>query len=139
VSTATPTFKYLLRTPTEVLGFAERPTQDSIKARGVGEYTLLRSDGQALKDISVTLNRNSNLKVAGRTPATLDGMTTLNLNRLLKYYERIVKIWPEQSRAVTQVRKQLEQRAELTKQAVPASLPPLRPTEVPGILTDAPA
>jgi hypothetical protein len=108
--------KYLLRTPDTVLAFDERPTQDSVKARGVGEYVLYRGDGQALKELSVIRNRNSNLKVIGRTPSTLDGMSTLNLNRLLKRYDPIVKIWPEQSRAVTAVRKQLDQRAALVAQ-----------------------
>jgi len=112
---------YLLQTPHAVLGFAERPTMDSIKARGLGEYTIYRGDGQALKEVLVRRNRNSNLVIVGRTPAPLQAMSTLNLHRLLKHYEKIVKIWPEQSHTVTRLWRQLDRRAELLALVVDTS------------------
>jgi hypothetical protein len=109
--------RYLLRTPEKSVFLDERPSQESVKLRGVGEYLLCKDDGQVLKELSVTRNRNGNLAISGRTPDTLSGMSELNLNRLIKYYERIVKIWPEQARAVNSVRKQLETRAARVAEA----------------------
>jgi len=107
--------KYLLVTEAGGLEpLVDRPTQEDVKQRGEGSYTLCRADGQALKDFLVVTNKRSNLQVVGTTPQRLRGLSTLNLTRLVKYYERIVKIWPEQSKAVRQVQSELSYRQHLT-------------------------
>ena len=98
----------------------DRPTQEDIKQRGEGAYTLCRADGQALKDYVVVTNKRGNLQITASTPERLRGLSTLNLTRLVKYYERIVKIWPEQSKAVRVVQSELSYRKTLVGSAVAA-------------------
>jgi hypothetical protein len=93
--------------------FTGRPTQEEIKALGTGSYTLAHDDGQSIKDFTVVVNRNGNLQITGTTPPELEKMSTLNLNRLLRYYERIVKIWPAQARQVKLVTGELTRRQKL--------------------------
>lgn len=110
------THKYLLVLPDgSVVPSEDRPKQTDIRDRGVGNYTLHRADGQTLKAFHVAMNRNGNLTITGTTPGHLEGLSTLNLERLVRYYDRIIKIWPDQQRQVTKVTAELAARAELAK------------------------
>jgi hypothetical protein len=89
--------RYMLETggdPPQQEGLTERPTHEDIKGRGEGEYTLRRDDGTVIKHFRVSTNRNGNLKVEALSPDGLEGISTLNLHRMIKDYRRIVKLWP---------------------------------------------
>ena len=105
------------REPTTV-GFAdERPTQEHFKSLGIGEYELRRGDGSLTKSYLVTRNRNNNLTITGYAPDGLAGISTLNLNRLLKYYEKIVKYWPVKNADVRKIQSELTLRSTIIAQA----------------------
>lgn len=99
----------------------DRPTQEQIKGQfGLGEWTLRRGDGTALKHYRVTRNRRGNLGIEPSTPVNLDGISILNLNRLVRYYDRIVKIWPAQTAQVRKVQAELAKRDALVTEAYSA-------------------
>ena len=76
-----------------------RPTQEDIKSFGEGEYTLRKGDGQVSKHFAVVTNRNGNLRVDATDPEGLDAISTLNLQRMVRDYARIVKCWPNSASA----------------------------------------
>ena len=80
-------------------GTDSRPTQEDFKSFGEGEYVLRRADGSVAKHFRVSLNRNSNLKMEASDPEGLDGISTLNLERMVRDYQRIVKCWPKSASA----------------------------------------
>jgi hypothetical protein len=80
-----------------------RPTQEQMKTKGLATYTLRRPDGSMLKRFRVVLNRNGNPKVETETPVNLEGITTVNLKRMERAYERIVKYWPAKAADVRRV------------------------------------
>jgi hypothetical protein len=101
---------YVLVAPEGIVFTVDRPKQADIRKHGIGDYTLMRADGQTLKRFTVTLNRNGNPNIVASTPDRLEGLSTLNLERLVRYYDRIVKIWPEQNKPVLQVLNEMERR-----------------------------
>lgn len=80
-------------------GTDERPTFEDIKNFGEGEYVLRKEDGTISKTFTVLVNRNGNLRVIGTDPEGLDAISTLNLNRMVRDYARIVKCWPASASA----------------------------------------
>src|SRR5262245_54572034 len=72
----------------------KRPTQEQLKTLGLATYTLRRPDGSVVKRWRVVTNRNGNPKVETETPVNLEGITSLNLERMLRAYDRIVRHWP---------------------------------------------
>ena len=90
---------------------ANRPTQADLKQRGWATYTLRRRDGSVVKRWRVVRNRNGNPKVETETPVNLEGVTTLNLERMLRAYERIVKHWPAKAADVRKINNEISSRA----------------------------
>jgi hypothetical protein len=81
-----------------------RPTGDSLaEALGRGVYTTYRPDGQAIRTYHVRLNRKGTLSVDTEKATGLEALSTLNLERLIKRFDGITKIWP--AGVNTQVRK----------------------------------
>lgn len=80
-------------------GTDDRPTQEQIKSFGEGDYVLHRSDGSISKKFRVTRNNRGNLRVDGLSPEGLEGISTLNLQRMVRDYGRIVKLWPASASA----------------------------------------
>ena len=80
-------------------GTDERPTQEDIKSFGEGEYTLHKEDGSVSKHFAVVTNRNGNLRVVASNPTGVSGISTINLNRMVRDYNRIVKLWPDSASA----------------------------------------
>lgn len=76
-------------------GTDTRPTQEQVKSFGPGEYTLRKGDGSVSKHFLVSTNRNGNLKMEASSPDGLDAISTLNLERMVRDYARIVKCWPK--------------------------------------------
>jgi hypothetical protein len=89
---------------------ANRPTQADLKQRGWATYTLRRRDGSVVKRWRVVRNRNGNPKVETETPVNLEGVTTLNLERMLRAYERIVKHWPAKAADVRKINNEISSR-----------------------------
>ena len=106
--------KYIMVTEgSGVEGLDDRPTQVEIKERGAGTYRLHRSDGTLIKTFLVLPNRNNNLAVTAQTPADLSGISTLNLNRMLRDYGRIAKLWPAKARDVRHIINEIDGRLAL--------------------------
>lgn len=80
-------------------GTDKRPTFEDIKNFGDGEYVLRKADGTVSKFYTVIVNRNGNLRVVGTDPQGLDAISTINLNRMVRDYARIVKCWPTSASA----------------------------------------
>jgi len=76
-------------------GTDTRPTQASFKDYGPGEYQIRRGDGSISKIVTVTTNRNGNLKMEASSPEGLDALSTIVLGRLVRAYAPIVKYWPK--------------------------------------------
>lgn len=84
------------------------------KTFGRGTYETYRPDGQKLRTYTVRLNRKQTLSVDSDKANGLEALSTLNLERLIKRYEGITKIWPEGSRAqVRKIEVELERRKTL--------------------------
>lgn len=81
------------------IGCETRPTQESFKDYGEGEYAIRREDGSVSKHITVSINRNGNLKVEASSPEGLDGLSTIVLKRLVRAYTPIVKYLPKSASA----------------------------------------
>ena len=106
--------KYILVTEgSGVEGLNDRPTQVEIKEKGAGTYRLHRSDGTLIKTFLVMSNRNNNLAVTAQTPADLSGISTLNLNRMLRDYGRIAKLWPAKVKDVRYISNEIDGRLAL--------------------------
>lgn len=72
-----------------------RPTGEGLSlAYGRGVYTTYRPDGQAVRTYHVRLNRKGTLSVESNKADGLEGMSTLNLERLVKRFDAVTKIWP---------------------------------------------
>ena len=95
-----------------------RPTQAKLKERGWATYTLRRRDGSVVKRWRVVRNRNGNPKVETETPVNLEGVTTLNLERMLRAYERIVRHWPAKATDVRKINTELSGRAGFVDTAI---------------------
>jgi hypothetical protein len=80
-----------------------RPTQEALRQRGLATYILRRHDGSVVKKFRVVLNRNGNPKVETETPVGLEGVSTVNLQRMLRAYDRIVKHWPAKAADVRRI------------------------------------
>src|SRR5215203_65186 len=61
---------------------------------GRGTYETYRPDGQRLRTYTVRLNRKQTLSVESEKATGLEALSTLNLERLIKRFEGIIKIWP---------------------------------------------
>ena len=94
-----------------------RPTQAQLKERGLATYTLRRIDGSVVKRWRVVTNRNGNPKVETETPVNLEGVTSVNLERMLRAYDRIVKHWPAKAADVRKINAELAARSNV----IPAS------------------
>lgn len=94
-----------------------RPTQAQLKERGLATYTLRRTDGSVVKRWRVVMNRNGNPKVETETPVNLEGVTSVNLERMLRAYDRIVKHWPAKASDVRKINAELAARSNV----IPAS------------------
>ncbi len=99
----------------------KRPTQHDLRDRGYATYTLRRGDGSAVKKWRVVRNRNGNPKVETETPVQLEGITTQNLERMLRSYERIVRYWPAKASDVRKIQSEIDARSEFL--ATVASVP----------------
>jgi hypothetical protein len=92
-----------------------RPTGEFFASTfGRGEYITYRPDGQKLRTYTVRLNRKQTLSVDSEKATGLEALSTLNLERLIKRFEGIIKIWP--AGVGTQVRKveqEIQRRKEL--------------------------
>ncbi len=99
-------------------GVNKRPTQEQLKGRGLATYTLRRPDGSVVKRWRVVINRNGNPKVETETPINLEGVTSVNLGRMLRAYERIVRHWPAKASDVRKINAELAARGAI----VPAPL-----------------
>lgn len=58
------------------------------------------------------MNRNGNPKVELETPVNLEGVTTLNLERMLRAYDRIVRHWPAKAADVRKINAELASRSD---------------------------
>lgn len=106
---------------TNVMPSEERPTMDFVKTScGEGVHTLYNGEGKVLKHFHVTTNRNGNLKIVGETPHGLEAISTLNLDRLVKQYLRIVRIWPAKVNDAKALQKELARRVSLMEDAIEA-------------------
>jgi len=105
--------EWVLSDSSVVKALDERPTQEEIKAHGLGEYLLRKEDGRLIKRFIVALNRNNNPAIAGHSPVHLEGISTLNLNRMVKAYGVIVKNWPAKQTDLTKIANELQKRADL--------------------------
>ena len=94
-------------------GLDDRPTQVEIKERGAGMYRLHRSEGTLIKSFLVVPNRNGNLAVTAQTPTDLSGISTLNLNRMLRDFGRIAKLWPAKAKDVRTITNEIDSRQAL--------------------------
>lgn len=90
----------------------KRPTQAELRERGFATYTLRRPDGSVVKRWRVLRNRNGNPKVQTETPVNLEGVTTTNLERMLRAYDRIVRHWPAKASDVRRINAELTSRNE---------------------------
>ena len=119
---ATPPFKYILEIfDGGIALFEDRPTMDYVKETyGEGEHTLSSNEGKVLRYFTVSLNRNSNLKITGVAPTGLEAVSTLNLHRLIKQYIRIVKVWPAKMSDAKSLQKELARRETLIEDAFQA-------------------
>lgn len=61
---------------------------------GRGTYETYRPDGQRLRTYTVRLNRKQTISVDSEKATGLEALSTLNLERLIKRFEGITKIWP---------------------------------------------
>ena len=104
-------------------GTEERPTQESFKSFGEGQYAIRRADGSISKNITVSVNRNGNLKVVGTNPEGLDAISTLVLGRMVRAYAVIVKAWPKSQSAkeYKRVVDEVQARATLVGTVAPRS------------------
>lgn len=100
---------------------AKRPTQSDLKQRGYATYTLRRPDGSVIKKWRVVRNRNGNPKVEPETPVQLEGVTTANLERMLRSYERIVRHWPAKASDVRKIHSEIATRLEFVDAAAPTN------------------
>jgi hypothetical protein len=99
---------------TAAAGVEDRPTQEQIKERGLGDYALRRGkDGSLIKSFTVYLNRNNNLAITSHTPDGLNGISTVNLNRMVKAYAVICKNWPAKQADLRKITSELERRSAL--------------------------
>lgn len=81
-----------------------RPTGEMLaQTYGRGEYIVYRPDGQAIRSYTVRLNRKGSLSVETLKATGLEALSSLNLERLLKRFDGITKIWP--AGVASQVRK----------------------------------
>jgi hypothetical protein len=114
-----------------------RPTGDMLaKLFGRGTYETYRPDGQMLRTYTVRLNRKQTLSVDSDKANGLEALSTLNLERLIKRFEGITKIWP--AGVGTQVRKvhvEIERRKTLVDRA--QANPPLEAVEETDALQQA--
>jgi hypothetical protein len=102
--------------------YDERPTMEFIKTScGEGVHILYNGEGKVLRRFTVDTNRNSNLRIVGENPLGLEGLSTLNLERLVKQYIRIVKIWPAKASDAKALQKELARREFLLEDALSAT------------------
>jgi hypothetical protein len=80
-------------------GTDQRPTLDSFKSFGEGQYAIRRGDGSISKNVLVTINKNGNFRVQSFTPEGLDAISTVVLKRMVRAYGPIVKAWPRSASA----------------------------------------
>jgi hypothetical protein len=80
-------------------GTEQRPTLDSFKGFGPGEYEIRRADGSISKHVSVSVNRNGNFRVVATNAEGLDAISTVVLQRMVRAYAPIVKAWPKSASA----------------------------------------
>jgi hypothetical protein len=118
--------KYILQAVTEghstIVVADERPTMEWVKdACGEGTHTLFNGEGKVLRRFTVVTNRNGNLKITGTTPEGLEGVSTLNLHRLVKQYVRIVKVWPAKLSDTRALSRELTRREALLEEALTAA------------------
>lgn len=102
-----------------------RPTQAEIKEAGLGSTSLYRLDGSLAKAFTVEGTRTGGRKITAENPKELEGISTLNLNRMHRAYDKIVKHWPAQATAQRKIKAELEGRekllADLAKQTTKAT------------------
>ena len=125
-ATSAPFTKYILQAVTAghstIVVADERPTMEWVKdACGEGTHTLFNGEGKVLRRFTVSTNRNGNLKIVGHTPEGLEGISTLNLHRLVKQYVRIVKVWPAKLADTRALAKELNRREALLEEALGAA------------------
>jgi hypothetical protein len=94
----------------------ERPTQAEIKERGLGITWLYRPDGSLQKAYTVEGTRTGGRKITAENPRDLEGVSTLNLQRMNRAYDKIVKHWPAQATAQRKIKVELEGREKLLGQ-----------------------
>lgn len=90
-----------------------RPTQAEIKERGLGTTWLYRMDGSLAKTYVVEETRTGGRKIKADPPKDLEGISTLNLQRMQRAYDKIVKHWPAQRTAQRKIVTELETRETL--------------------------
>jgi hypothetical protein len=86
-----------------------RPTQAEIKEAGLGITSLYRLDGSLAKAYTVEGTRTGGRKIRVEDPKELEGVSTLNLDRMHRAYDKIVKHWPTQGK----IRAELDAREKL--------------------------
>jgi hypothetical protein len=91
----------------------KRPTQEELKQQGEAGYVLRRADGSLIKRWNVVKNRNGNLRVDTETPTGLEGITSANLARMNRAFERIVKHWPAKTADVRKINAELAARGSI--------------------------
>lgn len=105
--------KYLLEYDGVVTPIPERPTHDELKNKGVGVYSLRHHDGALIRRHHVDINRLSNMSISTELPRELEGVTTNNLGRLIRAYDKVVKYWPAKASDVRKIRVEIEFRNQL--------------------------
>jgi len=90
-----------------------RPTQAEIKEAGLGLTSLYRLDGALAKAYTVEETRTGGRKIRVEDPKELEGISTLNLDRMHRAYDKIVKHWPTQASAQRKIRAEIDAREKL--------------------------
>ena len=112
--------KYILKSasgPT-VSVFSERPSMEFIRSEyGEGAYALHNAEGKLLRNFLVLRNRNGNLRITGQTAGGLESLSTLNVQRLIKRYVQIVRLWPAKLSDAKALEKEISRRETLIHDA----------------------
>ena len=112
--------RYLLEVENgRVFDLPDRPTQVEIAKRGEGTYFLRKEDGSLSRKQFVRTNKMGNLVVVSETATGLEGVSTLNLTRMIKAYTVIVKNWPAKAADVAKIEAEMARREAVIRAALP--------------------
>jgi hypothetical protein len=120
---------YILEAPMEVITLEARPKQTDLiewhagpagtEGEHPGDYILRKMDGSLIKHFVVAKNRRGNWAITTTTPTELEGVSTLNLQRVRKALEMVTKYWPAKQADVRKVERELQFRLDLLLRATP--------------------